>query len=160
MPRPVRVVTLIDLIGPIGGAEHLAMQLATRLDRDRFAPSVCVSRLDTGEPEPGPMADAVEEMRRDGIPVFGLGRTSSRDLRPWRRLGAHLRGGADVLHSHKFGSNLWGALVGSLAATPSSSPTSTAGRSRASRCASCSTATSSAASPTRSSPSRARTAAA
>lgn len=120
VPRRVRVVTLIDLIGPIGGAERLAALLASRLDRERFDPSVCVSYWDPARAGDGSaMANAIAELEEDGVRVIGLGRTGTRDVLQWRRLVRELRrGDVDVLHAHKFGSNLWGALVGTLARTP------------------------------------------
>ena len=119
VPPPIRVLTLIDLIGPIGGAERLAVQLAGGLDRDRFEPWVCVSRFDPEDPsEPG-MAEAARQLEGRGVRVIGLGRRRTADVAPWRRLVSVLRRERiDVLHAHKFGSNLWGTLVGTAARTP------------------------------------------
>lgn len=119
VPPPIRVLTLIDLIGPIGGAERLAPQLAAQLDRERFEPWVCVTRFDRDTfTEPG-MAEAAQALEDDGVRVIDLGRTTTADLRPWARLRRELREGAvDVVHTHKFGSNLWGALVARAARTP------------------------------------------
>lgn len=119
MLPPIRVLTLIDLIGPIGGAERLAMQLAGGLDRERFEPWVCVSRFDPADPsEPG-MSEAAQELERGGVRVIGLGRRGTADVAPWRRLAKVLRSERiDVLHAHKFGSNLWGTIVGTAARTP------------------------------------------
>ncbi len=119
VPRRVRVVTLIDLIGPIGGAERLAALLPQRLDRDRFEPWVCVSYWDPAAERDGAMGAAIDELERDGVRVFGLARTGTKDILNWRVLASELRrGGVEVLHAHKFGSNLWGTLVGRLAGTP------------------------------------------
>ena len=119
VPPPIRVLTLIDLIGPIGGAERLATQLAAAMDRERFEPWVCATRFDPQrETEPG-MAEAAEALEADGVRVIGLARKATTDIAPWRRLARTLRENRiDVLHAHKFGSNLWGTLVGTAARTP------------------------------------------
>ena len=51
--------------------------------------------------------------------VLGLGRTSKLALRSWMPLVRVLRSRPiDVLHAHKFGSNLWGSVIGTLARVP------------------------------------------
>jgi glycosyltransferase involved in cell wall biosynthesis len=115
----IRVVTLIDLIGAIGGAERLAGLLAAGLDQDRFESIVVVSRYDADDPDHPAMKVAADELEATGVEVVGLARKSSVDLPPWRRLGALLRGReVDVLHAHKLGSNLWGSAIGTAARTP------------------------------------------
>lgn len=116
-PR-VRVVSLTDLIGPIGGAEQLVAQLAARIDRERFEPIVYVSRWAPGDDRHPGQGDAVAALRDQGVRVVGLGRRTKPGLVPFRRLVAELRDGVDVLHTHSFGSNVWGAVLGSLSGTP------------------------------------------
>ncbi len=105
---PVRVTTMVDSL-LAGGAERVAVELACALDRARFEPHVLVTRED------GPLRDLLE---RDGVPFTILGRTDALDLRPWRVAHRHLVDDADVLHSHKFGSNAWGALLARTARVP------------------------------------------
>ena len=113
--RPLTVVTLIDLLEG-AGAERTAVELALRLDRDRFRPVVCASRA--------PECAAADRLRAEGVPLLRLARTSSRSLGAWKPLVQLLRrggaGGArvDILHAHKFGSNTWGVALGRLSRVP------------------------------------------
>jgi glycosyltransferase involved in cell wall biosynthesis len=117
--RRIRVVTLIDLIGPIGGAERLAVLLAEGLDQERFESTVCVTYLRRDDPDALGMEQTARELEAAGVRVIGLGRRKSSDVHVWHRLLAELRGrDIDVLHAHKFGSNVWGAVLGTLARTP------------------------------------------
>jgi glycosyltransferase involved in cell wall biosynthesis len=104
--RRLRVMTMTD--GLLGGAEGLARQIAQRLDRDRFESTLCVTRW-----EPTPAAEAVlAELAENDTDFIGMRRGSRFDLRPWRGLVAEMRRRRiDILHSHKIGSNLWGALI-------------------------------------------------
>ena len=106
--RPIRVTTMIDSL-LAGGAERVAVELACGLDRERFESHVLVTRDD------GPLREVLE---REGVPFTILGRTDALDLRPWRVAHRHLVEDADVLHSHKFGSNAWGALLARTARVP------------------------------------------
>jgi glycosyltransferase involved in cell wall biosynthesis len=113
--RPLRVLTLVDGIGTYGGAESLARQIAMNLDRSRFESTFCVSRW---EPRASYERGLVE-LRDAGVRFLGLERRSRFNLAAWRRLVAQMRERrVDVLHSHKIGSNIWGALLSPLARTP------------------------------------------
>lgn len=113
--RKLRVLTLVDGIGTYGGAESLARQIAMSLDPQRFESVYCVSRW---EPRPEYQV-GVDELREAGTGFIGLERGSKLDLGPWRQLIARMRReGFDVLHSHKTGSNIWGALLKPLASVP------------------------------------------
>ena len=95
----------------VGGAERFAVGLATHLPRDRFAVSFCATR-ELDRHWSTLLADA-------GVPHFSLGRHASTDVLPFRRLGGILRGqGIEILHGHKFGSNVWATVVGRLAGVP------------------------------------------
>jgi len=113
MPPPtsnkrLHVLTLVDGIGTYGGAETTARDIAQGLDPERFRSTLCVTRW---EPLPEFQA-ARDELDAAGVGFIGLERKSRFDLAPWRRLTAHMRENeVDVLHSHKFGSNVWGALL-------------------------------------------------
>jgi glycosyltransferase involved in cell wall biosynthesis len=111
--RPLRVLTLVD--GTHGGAESIALQIATHLDRDRFEPLFCVSRHQS----PEAFEAAAELLAAAGVPLLRLERRSRTSLRPWASLVSQMRErGVDVVHAHKFGSNAWGALLAPLAGGP------------------------------------------
>ena len=118
----VRVVTLVDLLSNHGGAERFALLIATRLDPERFESTLCVSRWpapeeftrldDSGE-------DARQRLVEAGVRFLPLRREHKLGLAPWLRLERFLRRErVDVLHSHKFGSNVAGSLVARLARVP------------------------------------------
>jgi glycosyltransferase involved in cell wall biosynthesis len=112
----VKVLTLTDLLIASGGAERVAMEIATRLDRSRFESVYCASRM-----SPGIASTAIAEQRMQeaGVRHFSLGRKSAIDQWRWAGLYRALRRERfDVIHSHMFGSNAWGALIGKLARVP------------------------------------------
>jgi glycosyltransferase involved in cell wall biosynthesis/GT2 family glycosyltransferase len=113
----VTVLTLIDGIG-MGGAERLAAEVAARLDRGRFRSVLCVTRTPADGVSPEHVA-AREALRAAGVLVITLQRRSTGDLKAWAPLVRLLRSGeVDVLHAHKFGSNVWGALLGRAFGVP------------------------------------------
>lgn len=108
----LRVVTLVDTLRP-GGAERFAATLAIRLDRSRFEPTVCVSRKITA---PSPLID---DLREADVSILPLNRTSLGAPWGWWALARFLRREqVDVLHSHMFGSNAWGAVLATLSRVP------------------------------------------
>ena len=92
MTRVLYVITELD----VGGAELALCELASRLDRARFAPEVAVL---FGH---GPVA---HRLRERGVPVHCLGARGKWDLRVLWRLRRLLRG-ADLAHSYLFHANL------------------------------------------------------
>jgi glycosyltransferase involved in cell wall biosynthesis len=120
-PGRVRVVTFVDFLSCFGGAEHLALLIATRLDPDRFDSILCVSRWPLtgpwkGDPSASPALDILEASPARFLP---LKRRRKVDIAALARLERFLRRErVDVLHSHKFGSNVWGTLVGRIARVP------------------------------------------
>lgn len=106
--RPVRVTTMIDSL-LAGGAERVAVELACALDREHFEPHVLVTRGD------GPLRSLLESA---DVPFTMLDRTASVEVAPWRAAHRHLVTSCDLLHSHKFGSNAWGALLSRTARVP------------------------------------------
>jgi glycosyltransferase involved in cell wall biosynthesis len=120
-PGRVRVVTFVDFLSCFGGAEHLALLIATRLDPERFDSILCVSRWPlTGpwksDPSARPALDMLEASPARFLP---LKRRRKVDIAALARLERFLRRErVDVLHSHKFGSNVWGTLVGRIARVP------------------------------------------
>lgn len=116
--RRLRVLTLVDGPPTQGGGERFAGEIAKRLDPERFAVTLCISRW----PRPGLGAEAessVQEVEDCGVRVLGLGRTSALALWDWRPLYELLRREeTDVIHSHKFGSNAWASMIGTFARVP------------------------------------------
>jgi len=118
VPR-LKVLTLTDqLIYLGGGAERVAMEIATRLDQSRFESVFCASRYWEGA-RTNSVQDAERRMHEAGVRYFGLGRRSSTDFHRWLPLrGILRRERVDVLHAHMFGSNVWGTMIGRLARVP------------------------------------------
>jgi glycosyltransferase involved in cell wall biosynthesis len=115
----LKVLTLTDqLVYLGGGAERVAMDIATRLDQTRFESVFCASRYWDGARSDS-VQDAERRMDAAGVRYFGLGRRSSTDLHRWLPLRGILRRERfDVIHAHMFGSNVWGTVIGRLARTP------------------------------------------
>jgi glycosyltransferase involved in cell wall biosynthesis len=110
----LRVLTLVDSIDSQGGGESLAREITTRLDKDRFEATLCATRWRPSPEYSGTLA----ELERAGVGFVGLERRSRLDLRPWGTVLRMIRGGVDVLHSHKFGSNVWAAGLSTLSRPP------------------------------------------
>jgi len=97
------VLTVIDSL-MTAGAETVATRIALGLDGSRFRSILCATRPTAPE--------HVAEARAKGVEVLELNRQSRLDVWRWRPLVGLLRGGrVDVVHAHKFASNLWGALL-------------------------------------------------
>lgn len=110
--RPLRVVTLLDSLTNAEGGERIAALVAMGLDRERFRSTLCTSRPSQGDP-------LIDDVRASGIGFLTLDRTSKTSLLAWRPLVELLRRGRiDVLHTHKFGSNAWGTLLGRTTGVP------------------------------------------
>ena len=94
-----------------GGGERFAVGLATALPRDRYEVWFCTTRGASGE--------LLDQMAEAGVRHFSLDRKFRFDMLPFLRLVRFLRREKfDVLHAHKFGSNLWGTILGRLAGVP------------------------------------------
>jgi glycosyltransferase involved in cell wall biosynthesis len=105
------VVVLVDRVNRHGGAESVAVALATHLPRERFEVTVVTTRS-----AQGPL---LATLLAHGVRHISLGRRGRFDVAPFRRLFALLRAERiDILHAHMFGSNFWGAVVGRLAGVP------------------------------------------
>lgn len=97
------MLTIIDGL-MTAGAETVATRIAFGLDRSRFESIICSTRPSAPE--------YVAAAHAEGIEVLELNRRSRLDVWRWRPLVRLLRGGrVDVVHTHKYGSNLWGALL-------------------------------------------------
>jgi len=119
--RRIKVVTLVDYLTFSGGAESLALLVATRLNPERFESIMCVSRF----PAPAGLKlgdldlAAFEQLKRTELGFLPLERRRKVELRPWIKLARFLRRErVDVLHAHKFGSNVWGTIAGRAARVP------------------------------------------
>ncbi|MBM4124935.1 MAG: glycosyltransferase, partial [Nitrospira sp.] len=110
LPRqPVKVMLLTVGLG-IGGTEGHLFDLATRLDRKRFAVVVCALK---GEGE------IARELRRSGVKVVTLGGRGVWDLRVLSRLAATMKAERpDVVHAFLFWANIASRVVGRLLRVP------------------------------------------
>jgi glycosyltransferase involved in cell wall biosynthesis len=119
-PRRLHVVTLIDVVAEIGGAEVLAAELAARLDPERFERTLVVyRRLAEGSRERASQAAVIARLRGSGVRVLELEGSSRYDLRSWAPFWRLLRReDVDVIHAHLFGPNLWASLWTRLARVP------------------------------------------
>lgn len=109
--RCLRVLLVIDSAGAHGGAERFVSGLALHLPRDRIEPWVCSTRF--GDEL------AIADLRRAGIPHLNIGRSGKRDAFRLSKLVSLIRHERfDVVHAHKFGSNLWCTLIGRACSVP------------------------------------------
>jgi glycosyltransferase involved in cell wall biosynthesis len=101
----------VDRLFGGGGGERVAARLIEGLDAARFDRAMCVTR-----PSSAPLLD---ELRASGVTVLELDRRAQFDLAAWRPLLSLIRAKrVDVLHSHKFGSNVWCAMISRLMPVP------------------------------------------
>jgi glycosyltransferase involved in cell wall biosynthesis len=106
-----RILYLIDHALSTGGAERFAVGLATHLRQDRFEPWVCSTR--------GTDAVAEATLAAAGVSHISLGRVAKWDVHKFAGLVRLLRRERfDLLHSHMFGSNLWGSTIGTACHVP------------------------------------------
>ncbi len=103
---------LLDCTGDAGGgAERLAVSVLTSLDPLAYDRYMCLSRSSEGH--------LVNVATRAGVKIFQLKRRSRYDVLPWLRLVRVLRREKiQILHSHKHGSNFWGAIISYVASVP------------------------------------------
>jgi glycosyltransferase involved in cell wall biosynthesis len=117
--RRLKVVQLTDRVGTHGGAEHLTMQIAERLDPERFESIVCATRYSASERERETVGEAAAALRQAGVRFLGLDRRTRAYFWAWWPLVRLLRRErVDVIHAHKFGSNIWGVVFGRLCGVP------------------------------------------
>lgn len=117
--RRLKVVQLTDRVGTHGGAEHLTMQIAERLDPERFESIVCATRFSPSERGRETVSEAAAALSQAGVRFVGLDRRTRAHLWAWWPLARLLRGErVDVIHAHKFGSNIWGVVFGRLCGVP------------------------------------------
>jgi glycosyltransferase involved in cell wall biosynthesis len=116
----VRVMTLVDRLSLDGGAERLAVGIATNLSPERFDSTLCVGRWPRPEGERSSSAgEALKQLEDAGVSFVPLRRQRKIEPAPWMRLARFLRRERiDVLHTHQFSANLWGTATGKLAGVP------------------------------------------
>jgi glycosyltransferase involved in cell wall biosynthesis len=86
--------------------------VAAHLDRERFDPIVCASRRESWSP-------LHEILDSADVPVINLDRANRAAVWSWRALPTTLRRRRiDVLHTHMFGSNVWGTVLGRMTGVP------------------------------------------
>jgi glycosyltransferase involved in cell wall biosynthesis len=103
--RRLRVLTLIANPSAAGGAERIAAKTTMALDPDRFERILCATRRPISPQLDGELAAA-------GVRVMRLQRRTRVDVAAWLPLIRLLRRERiDIVHTHLFGSNVWGALL-------------------------------------------------
>jgi glycosyltransferase involved in cell wall biosynthesis len=101
----LNVMQMTDITGR-GGAEKALADIALNLDRDRYNVTVCATRS-AGNYQP--------LLNEAGIRTFIQGRQSRWDFGQWWKLVRLLRREkVHILHTHLFGSNTLGRLLGRL----------------------------------------------
>jgi glycosyltransferase involved in cell wall biosynthesis len=105
------VMLLIDAALLTGGAERFTVGLATHLPKDRLEVWLCSTRW---------IDPAVRErLAQAGVGHLHLGRSGKLDVHRFAALARLLaRERFDVLHAQKFGSNVWGMLIGRACGVP------------------------------------------
>src|ERR1700751_3076097 len=102
--RRLRVLTLVDSSRGLGGGGLIASRVAMLLNPSRFERILCWTR-----PSSGSVAD---QLSAAGVRVLSLERRSRAALQAWLPLISLVRRErVDIIHAHKFGSNIWGTLV-------------------------------------------------
>jgi glycosyltransferase involved in cell wall biosynthesis len=108
----MKILMLVDGIGPTtGGGERMAAGLASTLATRGHEIVLCVTRVSSPEHR--------KPLERAGVRVLSLERRGRLRFWAFRPLVKLLRGEEiQVIHSHKFGSNVWGVLLGRLCRVP------------------------------------------
>jgi glycosyltransferase involved in cell wall biosynthesis len=114
----IGVVVMVDSLEDPGGGERLAVENAALLDPSRFEVTFCLTRW---RPQAGgtePTDSSLARLEAAGVRVVRIQR-SRFAVWAWRPLFQILRRRRiDVVHSHLFGSNVWGVVLGKLARVP------------------------------------------
>ena len=114
----IKVVVLVHVVAP-GGAEKMAVESVVGLDDERFARVLCAGREHILAGTEEATREMLRRVQEAGVEVLSLRRKSRFAIWSWLPLLRLLRRERiDILHSHLFGSNLWGCLLGRLAGVP------------------------------------------
>ncbi len=106
---PAKVLILIDRLGR-GGVAQVTLTTALSLDRTKYEPIVCTTRV-------MPTQGHDDILRGAGIQLIELKRRSRFDLSSWKPLWQILPT-VSILHTHLSGSNFWGRVWGRLRGVP------------------------------------------
>jgi glycosyltransferase involved in cell wall biosynthesis len=101
-----------------GGAERLAVWIASSLDPERFHSTLCVTRWDEAVADRDDIVRAVGDLEKAGVRLVRVHRSSRYGLAAWRPVLPVLRNEVDVIHAHMVGSNSWAAILGRLCQVP------------------------------------------
>lgn len=109
--RPLKVLYVIDHVSTVGGAERFVVGLAQHMPRTRVEPWVCSTRA---------MDRSAAALLSDaGVACINLGRSTKWDVHRLLGLASLIRRQRfDVVHAHKFGSNVWATLIASACEVP------------------------------------------
>lgn len=107
-----RLLWLIDSL-TVGGAESLILPFARKLDRSRYALTVCCLSTVAG--------NAIEpQLREEGVTVANLGARNLRDRAAFRRLVDLVqREKFDLVHAHLPYASIWSAVLSRNTGVPS-----------------------------------------
>jgi len=105
--RRPRIMVLLDTLAA-GGAERVAVELVCALDASEFDPFVVVTKRG------GPLE---RQLQDGGVPYTILGRRHLTSVRPFAD-AVRLARRSDLIHSHLFGNNVWGAVLARIAGVP------------------------------------------
>jgi glycosyltransferase involved in cell wall biosynthesis len=110
--RRTRILMIVDRLDDhSGGAERFMAALAAHLPSERFEVWALTTR--------GAGGSALKLLEDSGVRHVSIERNGMRDTLRLRRLANLLRTQHfDVVHAHKFGSNVWGTLFGRLFRVP------------------------------------------
>ena len=110
--RRTRVLMIVDGIDDYaGGAERFVVGLAVQLSKERYEVFVATTRVAGGV--------LLDVMRDADVKHVDFSRRQRFDVRALARLLRFIRDERiDVIHANKFGSNIWGTLLGRLARVP------------------------------------------
>jgi glycosyltransferase involved in cell wall biosynthesis len=100
-------MVLLDTLAA-GGAERLAVELVCAVDTSEFDRFVVVTKRG------GPLE---RQLRDAGVPYAILGRRHLTSVRPFAD-AVRLARRSDLIHSHLFGNNVWGAILARIAGVP------------------------------------------
>lgn len=110
--RRTRVLLVVDSIDDrAGGAERFVVGLARVLSPERYEVLVATTRHSAG--------GLIAELEAAGVRHVDVGRRNRYDVRElWRLLRFVQKERIDVVHANKFGSNVWGVIIGQIARVP------------------------------------------
>src|SRR5262249_37221983 len=74
--RRPHVVVMIDGIDALGGAETLAVELALRLDPERFERTLCITRWAEHYETEQPVRSLLDRLRASGVRILGIERSA------------------------------------------------------------------------------------